>query len=176
MVVIRPETEDVMEKVLLLNASDEPLRVCTWRRAFMLVLKGKADEISSIDNFVDKQDIFAPHIIKMRYYVAVPKTELPFSKQNIFVRDEYTCQYCGKTHTRLTLDHVLPKSRGGDYSWENIVAACPECNQKKADRTPEEAGMKLLKEPCRPDDYFEFELKKHGIEAVPSYWEPALAG
>lgn len=165
-----------MEKVLLLNASDEPLRVCTWRRALMLVLKGKADEISSIDSFVEMQESDVPHIIKMRYYVAVPKTELPFSKQNIFVRDDYTCQYCGKKHTRLTLDHVFPKSRGGDYSWENIVAACPECNQKKADRTPEEARMPLLRKPCRPSDAFEFELKKYGIEAVPTYWEPALAG
>lgn len=174
--MFRLETEDIMEQVLLLNASDEPLRVCTWRRALMLVLKGKADEISSIDNFVEMQESDVPHIIKMRYYVAVPKTELPFSKQNIFVRDDYTCQYCGKKHTRLTLDHVFPKSRGGDYSWENIVAACPECNQRKADRTPEEAGMPLLRKPCRPSDYLEFEIKKYGIETVPHYWEAAMAG
>ncbi len=160
-----------MEKVLLLNASDEPLRVCTWRRAFMLVLKGKADEVSYIDNYIDTQDSQIPSIIKMRYYVAVPYQELPFSKHNIFVRDDYTCQYCGKKHNHMTLDHVFPKSRGGDYSWENIVTACAQCNQKKADRTPEEAGMKLLNQPYRPDDYFEFELKKHGIEDVGHFWD-----
>ncbi|MDD3419291.1 MAG: HNH endonuclease [Candidatus Gastranaerophilales bacterium] len=155
-----------MEKVLLLNASYEPLRVCSWRRALVLVLKGKADEISCLDSFIDGQDSDVPYIIKMRYYVAVPYQELPFSKQNILVRDNYTCQYCGKTHCRLTLDHVYPKSRGGDYSWENIVAACPECNQKKGSRTPEEAGMKLLKKPEKPRNYFDFELKKHGFDDI----------
>lgn len=159
-----------MEKVLLLNASDEPLRVCSWRRAFVLVLKGKADQINSIDSFIDKQ-LDTPYIIKMKYYVAVPERELPFNKQNIFVRDEYTCQYCGKKHCRLTLDHIYPKSRGGGYSWENIVAACPECNQKKANRTPEEAGMKLLRRPSRPDNYFEFEMKRNGLEYIMESWQ-----
>ncbi|MEI8377960.1 MAG: HNH endonuclease [bacterium] len=163
-----------MEKVLLLNASDEPLRVCTWRRAFMLVLKGKADEVSYLDSYIDKQESQIPSIIKMRYYVAVPLQELPFSKHNIFVRDDYTCQYCGKQHKHMTLDHVFPKSRGGDYSWENIVTACPECNQKKANRTPEEAGMKLLNQPYRPNDYFEFEMKKHGLEDAGHFWEDYL--
>lgn len=163
-----------MEKVLLLNASYEPLRVCSWRRALVLVLKGKADEISTLESLIDKQSD-TPYIIKMKYYVAVPYQELPFSKQNIFVRDEYTCQYCGKKHCRLTLDHIYPKSRGGEYSWENIVAACPQCNQKKADRTPEEAGMKLIRRPFRPHNNFEFEMKKNGLD-YDSLWEGTLAG
>lgn len=172
-----------MEKVLLLNASYEPLNVCSWRRALVLLLKGKAEgmegempiceKIERIDTSIDKLE--KPAVIRLRYYVAVPYKELPFSKHNILVRDNYTCQYCGKkTHT-LTLDHIYPKSRGGEYSWKNIVAACPKCNQLKADRTPKEAGMKLLRRPYKPRNAMEFELKKHGLQNYET-WQEFIAG
>lgn len=131
------------------------------------MIKGKAecieyyaDLLNNIEDITNAEISNIPTIIKMRYYVAVPYKELPFNKKNIYTRDNYTCQYCGKQTETLTLDHVFPKSRGGKYTWENIVACCPECNQKKADRTPEEAGMKLLREPVRPSDFMEFEFQK----------------
>lgn len=174
-----------MEKVLLLNASHEPLNVCSWRRALVLLLKGKAEgmelseestiteKIKKLDNDIEK--FKKPVVIKLRYYVAVPYKELPFSKHNILVRDNYTCQYCGKKTRNLTLDHIYPKSRGGEYSWKNIVAACPTCNQIKADRTPKEAGMKLIRRPFKPRNAIEFELKKHGNENYEA-WQEFIAG
>ncbi len=152
-----------MNKVLLLNATYEPLNICTWKRAISLMLKGKAEEIEHWNSKVN-EDIYTPAIIKLNYYVAVPYKELPFSKKNILVRDNYTCQYCGKKSKELTLDHVFPKSRGGDYSWKNIVASCAKCNQLKADRTPKEANMKLLRTPFKPKNYMKFEMKKYKME------------
>ena len=146
-----------MDRVLLLNESYEPLNLCSWRRAIILMIKGKAERIDSYNNFIDAtSQTYAPSVIRLTNYVAVPKKELPFSKKNILIRDNYTCQYCGKVCEDLTLDHVFPKSRGGATSWENIVAACSHCNQYKADRTPEEAGMKLLNHPIKPIDITNF--------------------
>lgn len=96
--------------------------------------------------------------------MAVPYKELPFNRKNIFHRDNYTCQYCGKKGLPLTLDHILPKSRGGKNTWENIVTACPKCNTLKANRTPLEAGMKMLKQPKRPINHIKFELTKHSSD------------
>lgn len=163
-----------MEKVLLLNASYEPLNVCSWRRALVLLLKGKAEEIQELDTKIEEEND-KPVVIKMRYYVAVPNKELSFSKHHILFRDNNTCQYCGKKSDYLTLDHVYPKSRGGEYSWTNIVASCAKCNQKKADRTPKEANMKLLRRPYKPRDAMDFELRKHGKENY-NNWQNFLAG
>lgn len=160
-----------MNKVLLLNASYEPLNICSWKRAIALMIKGKAQEVEHLDSLIG-ENLYSPAVIRLNYYVAVPEKELPFSKLNILARDNNTCQYCGKQCNDLTLDHVFPKSRGGGYTWENIVAACKECNQKKADRTPKEAGMKLLRKPFRPQNYMNFELKKYKlfeIEEVKKY-------
>lgn len=149
-----------MSKVLLLNASDEPLNLCSIKRALVLLMKGKAEEVfESLNEFN-----YFPSVIKLRYYVAVPRRELPFNRKNIFHRDDYTCQYCGKKIKNPTIDHIFPKSRGGKNSWENLITACPECNFYKADRTPEEAGMELLSEPKKPSDFMKFEISKHSSE------------
>lgn len=155
-----------MVKVLLLNSQDEPLNVTTWKRALVLIIKGKAKYahiINDLDDLIYIDNTVIPKVIKLTYNLAVPDVELPFCRENIFVRDEYTCQYCGKKlpASELTLDHVYPKSRFGPDIWENIVACCKECNQKKADRTPKEAGMKLIRRPYRPNDYIEFEMLKY---------------
>ncbi len=156
-----------MSRVLLLNSENEPLRICSWKRALVLLMKGKAQCVESIRNIedfirIDSTDI--PRVIRLNYNLAVPYKELPlpFNRENIFVRDDYTCQYCGKKFSAsdLTLDHVYPKSRLGPDIWENLVTCCKECNQYKADKTPKEAGMKLLRRPFRPTEYFEFEIKK----------------
>lgn len=153
-----------MGKVLLLNKQCEPLNVMSWRRAFVLLIKGKAEYIEALNNIEDHIKIgeyYIPKTIKLTYEMAIPKLELPFSRENIFIRDNYTCQYCGEElpYHELTLDHVYPKSRGGNTSWENIVTCCKSCNQKKADRTPEEANMILINPPFVPD-FWLFELKQ----------------
>lgn len=155
-----------MVKVLLLNSQDEPLNICSWKRALVLIIKGKAQYaqlLNDIEDLIYVDNTVIPKVIKLTYNLAVPEMELPFCRENILVRDDYTCQYCGKKLPghELTLDHVYPKSRFGPDIWENIVACCKECNQKKADRTPKEAKMKLIRRPYRPDDYMEFEMYKY---------------
>lgn len=164
-----------MKRVLLLDQNNHPLRVCSWKRALVLILKGKAQcakSISNIEDIINIDNTVIPRIIRLNYEVAVPDLELPFSRKNIFTRDNYTCQYCGQkfSASELTLDHVYPKSRLGPDIWENIVTCCKECNQFKADKTPKEAGMKLMRRPYRPGGYFEFELLKYAPEDR-YYWE-----
>lgn len=163
-----------MSKVLLLNSENEPLRICSWKRALVLLIKGKArwdESMKNIDDMINIDNTLIPRVIKLNYEVAVPPLELPFSKENIFARDNYTCQYCGRKFSakELTLDHVYPKSRLGPDIWENIVTCCKECNQYKADKTPKEAGMKLMRRPFRPKDYFKFEIQKYSEDS--NYWQ-----
>ncbi len=163
-----------MEQVLLLNFNEEPLHLTTWRRALVLLLKGKAEcieKIDNVENYIQIDNTLIPKVIRLKYKMAIPNTELPFSRENIFKRDEYTCQYCGKklSGKELTLDHVYPKSRLGPDTWENIVACCQECNQYKANRTPKEAGMKLLRRPSRPNDGKLFELTKSSNKNI-EHW------
>ena len=164
-----------MKRVLLLDQNNHPLRVCSWKRALVLILKGKAQcakSISNIEDIINIDNTIIPRIIRLNYEVAVPDLELPFSRENIFTRDNYTCQYCGRKFSahELTLDHVYPKSRLGPDIWENIVTCCKECNQYKADKTPKEAGMKRMRRPYRPDGYFEFEMLKYAPDDR-HYWE-----
>lgn len=154
-----------MSKVILLNNELEPLNITSWRRALVLLIKGKAEcieKISTIEECIKIGDTYIPNTIKLTYDVAIPELELPFSRENIFERDGHICQYCGEKFNayELTLDHVFPKSRGGKEDWENIATCCKKCNQKKADRTPEEANMPLLNQPKKPEDYWTFELAK----------------
>ena len=149
-----------MGKVLLLNASYEPLNICSWRRALVLIMKGKAEEIENNGHFINKY-FNTPTVIRLRQYVAVPYKELPFNRKNILHRDNHTCQYCGRKSVDLSIDHIIPKSKGGKSTWENVITACVKCNTKKADRTLLEAGMKLLKKPTKPGNYIHFELTKY---------------
>lgn len=163
-----------MAKVLLLNSNEKPLHITSWKRALVLLIKGKAQCVKHIQNaedYINIENQNIPRVIKMNYNVAVPDKELPFCRENVFIRDDFTCQYCGKKFpfSELTLDHVFPKSRRGPEIWENMVACCKECNQYKADRTPKEAGMKLLKRPIRPDDYIDFVIKKYSNSDT-NYW------
>ena len=163
-----------MQKVLLLDNHNRPINITTWKRALVLLLKGKAEitrKINDLESMINVDNYLIPRVIRLTYDLAVQYKELPFCRENILVRDEFVCQYCGKKFpaSELTLDHVFPKSRLGPDIWENIVACCKECNQKKADRTPKEARMKLLRRPYRPKDYLLFELKKYP-ENIARYW------
>lgn len=140
-----------MSNVLVLNADYSPLNITSLQRGFVLVDKGKAeilkkgeeDIITSIGNFV------RPVIIRLLNYIRFRPKNLKVNRKRIFKRDKNMCQYCGsKKH--LTIDHVMPRSRGGDNTWNNLVTCCSNCNLRKGDKTPSEAGMKLLNKPYEP--------------------------
>ena len=131
-----------MSKVLVLNASYEPLNITSWRRAVVLIIKGKAEGIELREHQI-YPDFPLPSVIRLRHYVRIPYKEIPLTRRNLLHRDNNTCQYCGHSGESLTLDHVIPRSRGGGDTWENIVSACVRCNVRKGSRTPKEADMPL---------------------------------
>lgn len=142
-----------MSHVLVLNASYEPLNVCTVRRAHVLVFKGKAEVIEHLAKPLrSATDAFVwPHVIRLLSYVRVPKSvQRKISRRALFARDKWRCQYCGTDSGKLTLDHVVPRSRGGESIWENVVTSCAPCNLRKGNRTVEEAGMRLHSPPRSP--------------------------
>lgn len=139
------------QPVLVLNASYEPINVCAARRALVLVLKGiaSAEEMSHTAVHSSRQSLKLPSVIRLLEYRRIPHQSRALSRKNILMRDRYTCQYCGKVlpSGELTLDHVQPRSRSGETTWENLVACCHPCNNRKGNRTPEEANMKLARAP-----------------------------
>lgn len=144
-----------MEQVLVLNATYEPLSIVPVKRAVVLLLKQKAELVEAAGATLRAQNftIPLPLVIRLVYFVKIPRRmALPVTRRTILARDHYTCQYCNSTPPRsnLTLDHVLPRSRGGKTTWENVVTACQKCNGRKSNRTPTEAKMTLLTQPKRP--------------------------
>src|SRR6266704_793933 len=139
------------QPVLVLNASYEPINVCADRRAIVLVLKGVAMTEEENGHFLDaaRLAIRVPSVIRLLEYRRIPHQSRALSRKNILLRDRNTCQYCGELLASgdLTLDHVMPRSRGGASSWENLVACCHLCNRRKGNQFPLEAGMKLMREP-----------------------------
>ena len=139
------------QPVLVLNASYEPINVCAARRAIVLVLKGvaMAEESNGATMHAARVAMRVPSVIRLMEYRRIPHQTRALSRKNILLRDRNCCQYCGTAlpASELTLDHVMPRSRGGSSTWENLVACCHTCNRKKGNRTPIEAGMKLMKEP-----------------------------
>jgi 5-methylcytosine-specific restriction endonuclease McrA len=138
--------------VLVLNQSYEPLTVCRARRAVVLVFQGKAEMLEDGLGYMHSiaQTVPIPSVIRLGQMVRRPRRERKMSRYEIFNRDKYTCQYCGEQSRHLTLDHVIPRYRGGQHTWENVVSACVACNRRKAGRTPREANMKLIRMPAPP--------------------------
>lgn len=162
-----------MPSSLVLNASYEPLSVVPARRAACLVLVDKADVIEADGTEIRSPSITLPSplVIRLRYMVRVPHhRHAALSRRAVFARDDYRCQYCGSTAD--SIDHVLPRSRGGEHVWENVAAACRPCNLAKRDRTPGEAGMHLAR-PCRPPRATAWVVV--GAGRVPEVWKPYLA-
>lgn len=144
-----------MTEVLVLNASYEPLRIVSLRRAVILLIQQKAEMVEAAAHRLRAQGMtFAvPLVVRLVRYVAIPRSRrLPCSRRGVLARDHETCQYCGAQPGRvhLTIDHVLPRSQGGTTTWENVVAACEACNHRKGNRTPQQAGMTLARLPRRP--------------------------
>ena len=137
--------------VLVLNASFEPINICAARRAIVLVLKGVAMTEEENGHYLHAATlrIRVPSVIRLLEYRRIPHQTRALSRKNILLRDRNTCQYCGKVlaSSELTLDHVIPRSRGGASAWENLVACCHPCNHRKANQLMHEAGMKLMREP-----------------------------
>jgi 5-methylcytosine-specific restriction endonuclease McrA len=143
--------ERLQKPVLVLNSSYEPINVCAARRALVLVLKGvaAAEEHGNANVHSARQAIRVPSVIRLLEYRRIPLQTRSLSRKNILMRDRYTCQYCLRTFNsgELTLDHVMPRSRSGETAWENLVACCHVCNNRKGNRTPEEANMRLARAP-----------------------------
>jgi 5-methylcytosine-specific restriction endonuclease McrA len=144
-------SERLQRPVLVLNASYEPINICAARRALVLVLKGvaSAEEETMIAVHSARAHVRLPSVIRLLEYRRIPRQTRALSRKNILMRDRYTCQYCHRVlaSADLTLDHVVPRSRSGESAWENLVACCHGCNNRKGSRTPEEAGMKLARQP-----------------------------
>jgi 5-methylcytosine-specific restriction endonuclease McrA len=161
-----------MDRVLLLNATFEPLCAVSARRAIVLILKGKAVVLERDGGaFHSERLIIAiPSVIRLVYYVKVPYYgRANLSRRAVFARDSWACQYCGGKAE--TMDHVVPRSRGGAHSWENVVAACRRCNSKKRDKLPVEASLKLRKKPGVPRGPATVSLE---LGRVRSEWERYL--
>jgi 5-methylcytosine-specific restriction endonuclease McrA len=144
-----------MSQVLVLNATYEPLNVVSIRRAVLLLVKEKAEVVEATEARLrsERMSLRVPLVIRLVYFVRIPRRfSLPLSRGTVMARDHYACQYCGDQpgKAKLTIDHVMPRSRGGETSWKNVIAACGVCNRRKGNRTPEEAHMPLLSQPSRP--------------------------
>jgi 5-methylcytosine-specific restriction endonuclease McrA len=161
-----------MRSALVLNASFEPLSVVSAQRATCLVLSAKADVLED-DGHVMRSEMLevpSPSVIRLRYMVRVPYVRrAAMSRRAIFARDGHRCQYCGERAD--SIDHVLPRSRGGPNTWENVAAACRPCNMTKRDRTPDEAGMRLAR-PCRAPHATAWVVVS--VTGIPDTWRPYL--
>lgn len=148
-----------MERTLLLNATYEPLQVVSWQRALRMLFLRKAEVVECYSREVRsvRCSFRVPSVIRLVHFVNVKRIhhQVKLSRANLFSRDQFRCQYCGRrpVAAQLTCDHVMPVARGGRKTWENIVTACVPCNHRKGNRTPEEAGMALLKKPVAPHGF-----------------------
>ena len=141
---------------MVLNQNYEPLNVCNVRRAFVLLDRGKAEIIENGRGYLHAPTLVfeIPSVIRLIYLIRRPRPQGRLTRRDVFLRDRFTCQYCGKQTKELTLDHVVPRHRGGAHTWENVVAACKSCNHRKAGRTPQEAHMRLERQPVKPSYSF----------------------
>jgi 5-methylcytosine-specific restriction endonuclease McrA len=156
------------EKVLVLNQDFSAIAVCNVHKAFVLIYLDKAELINKAENGILRtisKSYPVPSVIRLQKYVRVPYHGISLNRHNILRRDNYSCQYCGAIKD-LTLDHLMPRSRGGETDWMNLVTACMRCNTRKGDRTPEEAGLKLKKQPVRPtlQSFLQLHLNIHNKE------------
>ena len=161
-----------MSKALVLNATYEPLCVVPARRALVLVLKEKAEVLHATDRAFhsERAAIPEPSVIRLTYFVKVPfRARAALNRRAVFARDEHRCQYCGAAAENI--DHVIPRSRGGPHTWENVVAACRPCNTRKEDRLVHEAGLALRRRPVAPQELTWIVV---AVGTVHPHWEPYL--
>lgn len=157
------------KSVLVLNQNYIPISICSAKKAVILVFLEKAQMIERYRIEIHSVNIMIPYpsVIRLNIYVHKPFKKVSLNRKNIFKRDKHRCQYCGKNHQEMTIDHLIPKSAGGKDTWENLVCACIRCNGKKGDHTPDQAGMKLLRRPKKPSHLF---YLQHLASASHSTW------
>jgi 5-methylcytosine-specific restriction endonuclease McrA len=162
-------------RVLVLNASYEPLNVCTVRRALVLILKEKAEVLEHGDGVLRSETmrLDRPEVIRLVSFVRVPRNihRRRITRKAVLARDGWMCQYCGSAKHSLTVDHVIPRSRGGESIWENIVASCAPCNRKKGNRLPQEIRMHPKRRPRPPGPTVFIRI---AAPRTPQTWEPYL--
>ena len=164
-----------MEQTLLLNATYEPLKVVDWRKAITMLCQGKVEVVSEYDREVRSVSVTfkLPSVIRLLRYITIKRRidYVPFSRANIYARDDHRCQYCGLGHPigDLTFDHVVPVSQGGKKNWENIVTSCISCNRRKGGRTPAQADMRVIRLPSRPSRSPVVRLA-FGLRDAPENW------
>jgi 5-methylcytosine-specific restriction endonuclease McrA len=161
-----------MTRALVLNASFEPLCVVSTRRALMLVIEGKAEQVSATERAFhsERQTFPEPSIVRLCYYVRVPyQARVALNRRAVFVRDGHRCQYCNAPAENI--DHVIPRSRGGTHTWDNVVAACRPCNARKMDRLLHETNMHLRRQPRAPRQRIWILAS---VGSVRREWEPYL--
>jgi 5-methylcytosine-specific restriction endonuclease McrA len=174
----RPEQRGggTMSRVLVLNASYEPINVCTVRRAAVLVLKQRAEILEHSQWALHAENLTMPRpvVIRLITYVRIPRDahSRKITRRAIFARDQWTCQYCGNERGTLTIDHVIPRSKGGTSAWDNIVTCCAPCNRRKGDRLPNQAGMHPRHAPKAPSPTLFVHV---AMTRIPDVWQPYLA-
>ena len=175
------------QSCLVLNGDYSPLNVCTALKGAKMVFSGRAEvvegRINGLRTVTDQYPI--PTVVRIHHRVRLGKFRVRLSRKAVLFRDRYTCQYCGSSGPHMTVDHLVPKHKGGEFKWENLVCACPRCNSRKADRTLTEAGMKVISRPKEPG-YFALSLLYHtqrrrpddtwGKYLPPSLWKLASQG
>ena len=164
-------------RVLVLNASYEPINVCTVRRAAVLVLKDRAEILERAEWALHAETLTLPRpiVIRLKTYVRVPRDahRRKITRRAVFARDRWVCQYCGQGRGNLTVDHVIPRSKGGGSGWDNIVTCCAPCNRRKGDRLPSQANMVPRHAPAAPSSTIFIHV---AAPVIPHAWEQYLAG
>jgi 5-methylcytosine-specific restriction endonuclease McrA len=166
----------MQEPVLVLNANFEPINVCSMRRAIGLILAEKAALVVNGRGYIHtiNQQLPRPSVIRLEHMIHRPRSRVKLTRREVFRRDNYTCQYCGRHDTPLTVDHILPKHLGGQHIWTNVAAACPSCNHRKGGRRLEEVHMSLLHIPQEPPASAIYLYGRHLNEN--GEWEPYITG
>ena len=166
----------MQEPVLVLNANFEPINVCSMRRAIGLILTEKAAMVVNGRGHIHtiNQLLPRPSVIRLEHMIHRPHPRVKLTRREVFRRDNYTCQYCGRHDTALTVDHIQPKHLGGLHIWTNVVAACPGCNHRKGGRRLEEVHMSLLQLPKEPPASAVYLYGRHLDEN--GEWEPYITG
>lgn len=164
--------------VLVLNQNYEPINVCTLRRALVLVFCDKAEIIEAygMPVYTACYSFEAPSVIRLFQLIRRPRPRVKLTRREVFVRDKFTCQYCGVVHGDLTLDHVMPRSKGGAHTWENLVTACRSCNHRKGGKTVQEARMKLLHDPYEPRAGVYYSIERRLQSSAIDNWMKFLPG
>lgn len=171
-------TATVNASVLVLNQNYEPLNVCNVRRALVLVIDGKAEVLEQHDcTIASATRVFrSPSVIRLIYMIKRPRPRVKLTRREVFIRDNFTCQYCGRQAGDLTIDHVVPRSRGGPHTWDNLVSACKTCNHRKGGKSLHEARMTLRTLPKEPSAGLYYAIERRVDAGAHEIWQKFIPG